>query len=133
MCSNSLTFRNLPERAHVGVCVYVQVTAVTSELSDERFRGDAVGQALDVERAERLRLSRENKELQVGGAAESPPVFVIASPPEKPSAAPLKGVSVLSAGSSGPVQGNHGNPGEAAGGREAEGPDCREPERGGDR
>lgn len=44
-----------------------QVTAVTSELSDERFRGDAVGQALDVERAERLRLSRENKELQVDG------------------------------------------------------------------
>uniref|UniRef100_A0A8D3A9Y7 Myosin motor domain-containing protein n=1 Tax=Scophthalmus maximus TaxID=52904 RepID=A0A8D3A9Y7_SCOMX len=41
-----------------------KVTAVTSELSDERFRGDAVGQALDVERAERLRLSRENKELQ---------------------------------------------------------------------
>uniref|UniRef100_A0A8C6MID4 Myosin motor domain-containing protein n=1 Tax=Nothobranchius furzeri TaxID=105023 RepID=A0A8C6MID4_NOTFU len=42
-----------------------KVTAVTSELSDERFRGDAVGQALDVERAERLRLGRENKELQV--------------------------------------------------------------------
>nr|XP_046231592.1 unconventional myosin-XVIIIb-like isoform X2 [Scatophagus argus] len=41
-----------------------KVTAVTSELSDERFRGDSVGQALDVERAERLRLSRENKELQ---------------------------------------------------------------------
>ncbi|KAM3600297.1 uncharacterized protein V6R79_021043 [Siganus canaliculatus] len=41
-----------------------KVTAVTSELSDERFRGDAVGQALDVERAERLRLCRENKELQ---------------------------------------------------------------------
>uniref|UniRef100_A0A096MAQ4 Myosin XVIIIB n=1 Tax=Poecilia formosa TaxID=48698 RepID=A0A096MAQ4_POEFO len=40
-----------------------KVTAVTSELSDERFRGDAVGQALDVERAERLRLSRENKDL----------------------------------------------------------------------
>lgn len=39
---------------------------MTSELSDERFRGDAVGQALDVERAERLRLSRENKDLQVG-------------------------------------------------------------------
>lgn len=38
---------------------------MTSELSDERFRGDAVGQALDVERAERLRLIRENKELQV--------------------------------------------------------------------
>lgn len=38
---------------------------MTSELSDERFRGDAVGQALDVERAERLRLSRENKDLQV--------------------------------------------------------------------
>ncbi|XP_033502527.2 unconventional myosin-XVIIIb [Epinephelus lanceolatus] len=41
-----------------------KVTAVTSELSDERFRGDAVGQALDVERAERIRLSRENKDLQ---------------------------------------------------------------------
>uniref|UniRef100_A0A8C4DC35 Myosin motor domain-containing protein n=1 Tax=Dicentrarchus labrax TaxID=13489 RepID=A0A8C4DC35_DICLA len=43
-----------------------KVMAVTSELSDERFRGDAVGQALDVERAERLRLSRDNKDLQVG-------------------------------------------------------------------
>uniref|UniRef100_A0A8C4DI61 Myosin motor domain-containing protein n=1 Tax=Dicentrarchus labrax TaxID=13489 RepID=A0A8C4DI61_DICLA len=41
-----------------------KVMAVTSELSDERFRGDAVGQALDVERAERLRLSRDNKDLQ---------------------------------------------------------------------
>ncbi|XP_061732171.1 LOW QUALITY PROTEIN: unconventional myosin-XVIIIb-like [Nerophis ophidion] len=41
-----------------------KLTAVTSELSDERFRGDAVGQALDVERAERLRLSKENKGLQ---------------------------------------------------------------------
>ncbi|XP_028456905.1 unconventional myosin-XVIIIb isoform X1 [Perca flavescens] len=41
-----------------------KVTAVTSELSDERFRGDAVGQALDVERAERIRLSKENKDLQ---------------------------------------------------------------------
>uniref|UniRef100_A0A3Q3WV61 Myosin motor domain-containing protein n=1 Tax=Mola mola TaxID=94237 RepID=A0A3Q3WV61_MOLML len=42
-----------------------KVTAVTSELSDERFRSDAVGQTLDVEKAERLRLSRENKELRV--------------------------------------------------------------------
>lgn len=42
-----------------------KVTAVTSELSDERFRGDAVGQALDVERAERLKLCRENKDLQL--------------------------------------------------------------------
>ncbi|XP_037122211.1 LOW QUALITY PROTEIN: unconventional myosin-XVIIIb-like [Syngnathus acus] len=41
-----------------------KLTAVTSELSDERFRGDAVAQALDVERAERLRLSKENKDLQ---------------------------------------------------------------------
>ena len=38
---------------------------MTCELSDERFRGDAVGQALDVERAERMRLCKENKELQV--------------------------------------------------------------------
>uniref|UniRef100_A0AAY4B301 Myosin motor domain-containing protein n=1 Tax=Denticeps clupeoides TaxID=299321 RepID=A0AAY4B301_9TELE len=37
---------------------------MSSELSDERFRGDAVNQALDVERTERLRLSKENKELQ---------------------------------------------------------------------
>uniref|UniRef100_A0AAY4B364 Myosin motor domain-containing protein n=1 Tax=Denticeps clupeoides TaxID=299321 RepID=A0AAY4B364_9TELE len=42
-----------------------KVTAMSSELSDERFRGDAVNQALDVERTERLRLSKENKELQV--------------------------------------------------------------------
>ncbi|TRY84422.1 hypothetical protein DNTS_032450, partial [Danionella cerebrum] len=42
-----------------------KVTAVVSELSDERFRADAVTQALDAERTERLRLSRENKELQV--------------------------------------------------------------------
>ncbi|XP_077944755.1 unconventional myosin-XVIIIb isoform X4 [Gasterosteus aculeatus] len=41
-----------------------KITAVTSELSDERFRGDAAGQALDVERAERIRLGRENKDLQ---------------------------------------------------------------------
>lgn len=64
----SHTFRHTHTyTAHVvvRVCVCVQVTAVTSELSDERFRGDAVGQALDVERAERLRLSKENKELQV--------------------------------------------------------------------
>lgn len=39
--------------------------AVVSELSDERFWGEAMSQALDTERAERLRLTRENKELQV--------------------------------------------------------------------
>ncbi|KAL2099861.1 hypothetical protein ACEWY4_004255 [Coilia grayii] len=42
-----------------------KVTALSSDLSDERFRGEAVSQALDVERADRLRLSKENKELQV--------------------------------------------------------------------
>ncbi|XP_036384413.1 unconventional myosin-XVIIIb-like [Megalops cyprinoides] len=41
-----------------------KVAAQSSELSDERFRGEAVSQALDIERAERLRLSKENKELQ---------------------------------------------------------------------
>nr|XP_055063633.1 unconventional myosin-XVIIIb-like isoform X1 [Misgurnus anguillicaudatus]XP_055063634.1 unconventional myosin-XVIIIb-like isoform X1 [Misgurnus anguillicaudatus] len=41
-----------------------KVTAVTSELSDERFRGDALSQALDIERTERLRLTKDNKELQ---------------------------------------------------------------------
>ncbi|XP_041706513.1 unconventional myosin-XVIIIb isoform X2 [Coregonus clupeaformis] len=41
-----------------------KVTAVLSELSDERFRGEAVSQALDMERGERLRLTRENKEIQ---------------------------------------------------------------------
>ena len=47
------------------LCVCVKVSAISSDLSDERFRGEAVSQALDVERAERLRLSKENKELQV--------------------------------------------------------------------
>ncbi|XP_049325011.1 unconventional myosin-XVIIIb-like [Astyanax mexicanus] len=41
-----------------------KVTAVVSELSDERFRGEAMSQALDTERSERLRLTKENKELQ---------------------------------------------------------------------
>uniref|UniRef100_A0A8C2H325 Myosin motor domain-containing protein n=1 Tax=Cyprinus carpio TaxID=7962 RepID=A0A8C2H325_CYPCA len=41
-----------------------KVTAVISELSDERFRGEAMSQALDNERTERLRLTKENKELQ---------------------------------------------------------------------
>lgn len=49
----------------VCVCVCAQVTAVVSELSDERFRGEAMSQALDSERTERLRLAKENKELQV--------------------------------------------------------------------
>lgn len=79
-----------------GVCPS-QVTAVTSELSDERFRGDAVGQALDVERAERLRLSRENKELQVRvgarGKGRGPPRHLSAS--RRLSAARLRSVSVL--------------------------------------
>ncbi|XP_072515670.1 unconventional myosin-XVIIIb-like [Salminus brasiliensis] len=41
-----------------------KVTAVVSELSDERFRGEAMSQALDTERTERLRLTKDNKELQ---------------------------------------------------------------------
>ncbi|ROL54073.1 Unconventional myosin-XVIIIb [Anabarilius grahami] len=41
-----------------------KVMAVVSELSDERFRGEAMSQALDSERTERLRLAKENKELQ---------------------------------------------------------------------
>lgn len=41
-----------------------KVTAVISELSDERFRGEAMSQALDAERTERLRLAKESKELQ---------------------------------------------------------------------
>ncbi|KAL1266200.1 hypothetical protein QQF64_001875 [Cirrhinus molitorella] len=41
-----------------------KVMAVVSELSDERFRGEAMSQALDTERTERLRLAKENKELQ---------------------------------------------------------------------
>ncbi|XP_053542662.1 unconventional myosin-XVIIIb isoform X2 [Ictalurus punctatus] len=41
-----------------------KIMAVVSELSDERFWGEAVSQALDTERAERLRLTKENKELQ---------------------------------------------------------------------
>ncbi|XP_035391296.1 unconventional myosin-XVIIIb-like isoform X2 [Electrophorus electricus] len=41
-----------------------KVTAVVSELSDERFRGECVGQALDTEIAERRRLAKETKDLQ---------------------------------------------------------------------
>ncbi|MCJ8742359.1 hypothetical protein PDJAM_G00081270 [Pangasius djambal] len=41
-----------------------KIMAVVSELSDERFWGEAVSQALDTERAERLRLTKDNKELQ---------------------------------------------------------------------
>lgn len=69
MCCNTLSHTHTSSStAHVVICV--QVTAVTSELSDERFRSDAVGQTLDVEKAERLRLSRENKELRVGPLVE---------------------------------------------------------------
>ncbi|XP_041084913.1 unconventional myosin-XVIIIb-like isoform X2 [Polyodon spathula] len=41
-----------------------KVTDLSSELSDERFKGEAVCQVLDSERAERLRLNWEVKELQ---------------------------------------------------------------------
>ncbi|KAL4609513.1 unconventional myosin-XVIIIb-like [Arapaima gigas] len=41
-----------------------KVTALSSELCDERFRGEALSKALDVERAERLRLTKDSKEMQ---------------------------------------------------------------------
>ncbi|XP_075425072.1 unconventional myosin-XVIIIb isoform X2 [Ascaphus truei] len=41
-----------------------QVTDLTTELSDERFKGDVTCQVLEGERAERLRASREVKDMQ---------------------------------------------------------------------
>uniref|UniRef100_A0A8C5SXL0 Myosin XVIIIB n=1 Tax=Laticauda laticaudata TaxID=8630 RepID=A0A8C5SXL0_LATLA len=48
-----------------------KVIDLTAELSDERLKGDVACQALDAERAERLRAAKEAGELQVhgGGAA----------------------------------------------------------------
>lgn len=43
-----------------------QITDLTMELSDERYKGDVACQVLDGERAERLRGARELQELQVG-------------------------------------------------------------------
>ena len=42
-----------------------QIIDLTTELSDERYKGDVTCQALDGERAERLRGTRELQELQV--------------------------------------------------------------------
>lgn len=43
-----------------------QIIDLTTELSDERYKGDVACQVLDGERAERLRGARELQELQVG-------------------------------------------------------------------
>lgn len=45
-----------------------QIIDLTTELSDERYKGDIACQVLDGERAERLRGARELQELQVGGS-----------------------------------------------------------------
>lgn len=42
-----------------------QITDLTSELADERFKGDVACQALESERAERLQALREVQELKV--------------------------------------------------------------------
>lgn len=42
-----------------------QITELTSELADERFKGDVACQALESERAERLQALREVQELKV--------------------------------------------------------------------
>lgn len=42
-----------------------QIIDLTTELSDERYKGDVTCQALDGERAERLRGTRELQDLQV--------------------------------------------------------------------
>ncbi|XP_053325374.1 unconventional myosin-XVIIIb [Spea bombifrons] len=41
-----------------------KITDLTTELSDERFKGEVACQVLEAERAERLKLSREIKEMQ---------------------------------------------------------------------
>lgn len=48
------------------LCCAPQIIDLTTELSDERYKGDVACQVLDGERAERLRGARELQELQVG-------------------------------------------------------------------
>lgn len=44
-----------------------QIADLTTELADERFKGDVACQVLESERAERLRAFREVQELKVSG------------------------------------------------------------------
>lgn len=44
-----------------------QITDLTSELADERFKGDMVCQALESEKVQRLQALREVQELKVWG------------------------------------------------------------------
>lgn len=44
-----------------------QIADLTTELADERFKGDVSCQVLETEHAERLRASRELQEVKVGG------------------------------------------------------------------
>lgn len=44
-----------------------QIADLTTELADERFKGDVACQVLESERAERLRAFREVQELKVRG------------------------------------------------------------------
>ena len=45
----------------------LQIAELTTELADERFKGDVACQVLETERAERLRASREVQELEASG------------------------------------------------------------------
>uniref|UniRef100_A0A8C3EKQ9 Uncharacterized protein n=1 Tax=Corvus moneduloides TaxID=1196302 RepID=A0A8C3EKQ9_CORMO len=54
-----------------------KIIDLTTELSDERYKGDVTCQALDGERAERLRGTRELQELQIYGVYEIPPPWDI--------------------------------------------------------
>lgn len=49
----------------VSVVSHSQITDLTSELADERFKGDVTCQALESEWAERLQALREVRELKV--------------------------------------------------------------------
>ena len=51
----------------VCVCVFHQITELSSEVADERNSGESASQLLEAETAERLRLETDMKDLQVDG------------------------------------------------------------------
>lgn len=57
----------------------LQITELTSELTDERNTGESASQLLDAETAERLRAEKEMKDLQVH--APLPSLAASPSPP----------------------------------------------------
>jgi len=56
-----------PQLSNPALTLPLQIAELTTELADERFKGDMACQVLESERAERLRASREVQELKASG------------------------------------------------------------------